>query len=99
MVLQKKEGIVIEIKAQPGARREEITSWKEGILYVKIKENPEKGEANEALCIFLAEFFDILKRDILLIQGKTSRRKKIFCKGLTVERFLETIRQKNIHCN
>lgn len=78
--------IDVEIKVIPKAHKTEIVGFEEGILKIRVKAVPEKGEANEELIAFLAKVTKCPKSSILLVGGKTGRRKKIrFLKELSEE--------------
>ena len=42
---------------------------------IRVAARPEDGEANAALCAFLAETLGVPKRDVRVVSGQTSRRK------------------------
>ncbi|MBI2520516.1 MAG: DUF167 domain-containing protein [Bdellovibrio sp.] len=71
----------IEIRAKPGAKREEIV-LKEGVLYLATRARAVEGEANEALTKILAEALEIAPTHCALIRGEKSKY-KTFCIGLT----------------
>ena len=69
--------LYLEIKAVPNAPKTEMTGFMEnGVLKIKVKAAPEKGKANKELIRFLAEIFQLNKRDVLLISGDASRLKR-----------------------
>lgn len=72
----------LDIKVRPGAARNEITGFSEGVLGVRITARPEKGKANSALIGCLSEIFGISKSRIRIIRGETSRRKTVEIEGL-----------------
>ncbi len=68
--------LYLEIKAVPNAPKTEIAGFMENdVLKIKVKAIPEKGKANKELIRFLAEIFEVKKRDVLLISGEASRLK------------------------
>jgi uncharacterized protein (TIGR00251 family) len=73
----------LEIHAQPGAKRNEIVGFKEGILYVKVTALPQKGQANRALVELMAQALGIPKSAVDIIRGQSSRSKVIAIQGLT----------------
>ena len=69
--------LYLEIKAVPNAPKTELTGFMEnGVLKIKVKAVPEKGKANKELIRFLAELFQVKKRDVLLTSGAASRLKR-----------------------
>lgn len=73
--------MILEVKVIPGARK---NLYKEEAAGVKIylTAPPVEGRANEALCDFLAEHFDVRVSAIEIIKGLKSRNKVINIKGI-----------------
>ena len=70
--------LALSIKVIPKSSRNEIVGLLEdGSLKVKITAAPEKGKANAAICAFLADEFDIPKRNVEIVRGETSSLKQI----------------------
>lgn len=74
------EGILISIKVIPKANRSEIVGFEADTLKIRLAALPEKGQANTELIRFLAHFFHIAKSHVSILQGETSRRKKVMIK-------------------
>ncbi|MCL2211706.1 MAG: DUF167 domain-containing protein [Treponema sp.] len=72
-----KDSIYIEIKAFPGASKNEITGIRDNRLCVRIAAAPEDGKANACLCDFLAKTLDCAKRDVIVIKGEKSKLKTV----------------------
>jgi uncharacterized protein (TIGR00251 family) len=85
------ESIRLAVKVTPNAGRNEITSFKEGVLQVRIAAPPEKGKANKELTDFLSEVLGVKKSSILIIKGQTSRNKVIIIEGMSGEEVLKRI--------
>jgi len=75
---QKKENAmpkeILEIKVIPNASKTELIKTETGYK-ARIACAPVDGKANEALIALLSKEFGILKRDIEIIKGLTSRNK------------------------
>ena len=84
MFQETKEGILFKIKVIPKATYHEIVGWETGELKIRLAAVPAKGEANEELIKFLAKQLAIGRSKICLVQGKTSRHKKI-CVQLSLD--------------
>ena len=87
-------GLVLAVKAQPGAKRVQIgpvvraapaLGWPEARLKIAINAPPEDGRANEALIAFLAEKLDLPRARISLVAGQTNRSKAFRITGLGAE--------------
>ena len=53
----------------------------DGVLKVKVAAVPEKGKANDELCAVLARHFNVAPRDVEVISGQTSTRKRVRVRG------------------
>ena len=69
--------MIISIKVSPGAKKNTIKRYENGILYVSVSAPPEKGRANEALVALLSEKLGLKKNEIEIVGGETGRLKKI----------------------
>jgi uncharacterized protein (TIGR00251 family) len=78
-------GVLIPVKAQPGARRNAITGTHDGSLKVVVSQAPEKAKANIAIIKILAESLDLKKSQIELHSGPTSSHKKFLLIDVTVD--------------
>jgi len=72
-----KDSIHIEIKAFPGASKNEITGIRDNRLCVRIAAPPQDGKANACLCEFLAKTLGCAKRDVVVIKGEKSKLKTV----------------------
>ena len=84
------DGVVLSVRAQPGARKTAIVGvFGEGAaaqLKIAVQAPPAEGRANEALIAFLAEMFSLPRRDVTLLSGETNRSKVFLLRGYTAER-------------
>jgi uncharacterized protein len=82
-------GITLAVRAQPGAKRTEITSiYGEGAtaqLKIAVHAPPIEGRANEALIAFVADTFSLSKSSVELISGQLARSKVFLLRGITLE--------------
>jgi uncharacterized protein (TIGR00251 family) len=69
--------LVLSIHAQPGARRTEVAGIHGSALKVRVSARAVEGAANEALLAFVAESFEVAKRQVALMSGATSREKRV----------------------
>lgn len=74
---ESKEGALLAIHAQPGAKQSAIKGMHGDALKVAVKAPPVDGAANEAIRDLLAETFAIPASRIALKAGATAR-KKVF---------------------
>jgi len=76
-------GALLAIKVVPGASREKIVGPLGDRLKVTVRKPPEKGEANRAVCILLAEALGIRVGEIEVLRGGTRPQKDVLVRGLT----------------
>lgn len=84
-------GIVVPVKAQPGARRNGITGAHDGLLKVAVTQAPEKGKANEAIVAVLADQLGLSRSQIELVSGPTSPRKRFLVTGISLDELAQRI--------
>lgn len=78
-------GVVVHVKASPGARRSGITAVRGGVLCVSTTAAPDKGKANEAIIEILAKAFGVPKQNVSIVRGATNRRKDIHVAGIAAD--------------
>jgi uncharacterized protein (TIGR00251 family) len=79
------EGVVLPIRAQPGARKAGLLGEYNGALKVAVTAPPEDGKANDAIVELLRRTFKLKRSQVELIAGAKSREKKVLLKGLSLE--------------
>jgi uncharacterized protein len=77
------EGLVLPVRAQPGARRNGVQGEQRGLLKIAVTAPPEDGRANQALVEVLRETLDLKRSQVELLSGQTSREKKFLIRGLS----------------
>ena len=77
------DGVLLPVKAQPGARTNGIQGTSAGRLKVAVTAPPEKGKANRRLLAVLAETLGVKKSQLKLVHGKTAPEKLILVEGMT----------------
>lgn len=81
MIRKTNEGIIVNLRISPNAKKNEII--KDGdIIKVKITALPIDGKANKALVEFFAKNFKIQKTSIEILKGETSKEKTILFKTM-----------------
>lgn len=77
MVGDPPEAVVIQVRVTTGARGSPRAVWHGEHLAVWLNVIPEKGRANKALQVMLAELFGVAPAAVRIIKGATSRTKLI----------------------
>ena len=65
----------IAIKIIPSAKKEELIKEGENHYKIKVRAQAVEGRANEAMIKLLAEYFDVSKSQIKIVQGEFARNK------------------------
>jgi uncharacterized protein (TIGR00251 family) len=84
--------VVLSVHVQPGARRTEVVGRHGDALKVRIAAPPIDGRANDAVLALVSEEFGLARRDVELVSGPSSRRKRIRLGDLTM---VEAAREVN----
>lgn len=85
MLKETPDGIVVNIRISPNAKKNEIINEGE-IVKVKITAQPIDGKANKALIEYLSKNFKIPKTSIKILKGETSKDKTILFKTSDTEK-------------
>jgi uncharacterized protein (TIGR00251 family) len=73
--------VILELHVQPGAARTEFAGEHGGRLKLRLAAPPVDGKANDELVAFLAEYYGVPKRNVRIVAGANSRRKRVFIEG------------------
>ena len=79
------DGVLLAVKVQPRASKNEIAGPLGAELRVKVTAPPVDAAANEALVRLLAETLDCPRNRVEMVRGHTSRHKTIKLHGLAAE--------------
>jgi uncharacterized protein (TIGR00251 family) len=77
------EGLILPVRAQPGARKCGVVGERAGALKVAVTAPPEGGRANQALVELLREVLDLKRFQVELLSGITSRDKRFLIRGVS----------------
>jgi uncharacterized protein (TIGR00251 family) len=83
--------MIIKVRVIPNSKRNEVISRVGSILRVKVEAPAVDGKANEELCDFLADFFDVKRSMIFLRKGERGREKTIEIIGRSEEELNEVL--------
>jgi len=79
------EGVILPVRAQPGASRNAIRGEQNGLLKVSVTQIAEKGKANKALAETIAKGLGLKKSQVELLSGETQGQKKFLIRGVEAE--------------
>lgn len=86
------QGIIVPVKAQPGARRNGLAGEHAGALKVQVMQAPEDGKATEAVLDLLAEVLQVKRSQVKLLSGATSRQKRFLVTGMLLVEIANRLR-------
>jgi uncharacterized protein len=76
--LAREGSLVLDLKVIPRSQTSEVSDLlPNGAIKVKVTAAPEKGKANEEVCAVLAAYFKVPKRNVEVILGHTSQKKRV----------------------
>ncbi len=75
-------GCELSVLVQPRASRTKVVGEHDGRLKIALAAPPVDGEANAALIEFLSDELNVRKSDVSLLEGDTSRRKRLAVRGV-----------------
>lgn len=90
-VTEQSDGVLLAIKVQPRASKNEIGQPLGDELRIKVTAPPVDAAANEAMIRFLAEKLDCPRRRVELIRGHTSRHKMVKLHGVIAAMVMEKL--------
>jgi uncharacterized protein (TIGR00251 family) len=82
MVADHREGLVLAVRAQPGARRNGVQGEQKRMLKIAVTAPPEDGRANQAILEVLRDTLGLKRSQVELLSGQTSREKKFLIRGV-----------------
>lgn len=82
---QRADGVVLPVRAQPGARKAELKGEQDGALKAAVTQVAEQGKANRALIALLCERLRLKKSQVKLLSGETSRRKRFLVTDIALD--------------
>lgn len=82
MIVATEGGVVIDVHAQPGARRAAITGTHGEALKIKVAAPPAAGAANRAIEEALAGALGVSRGSVEVVRGASSRLKKVKVSGI-----------------
>lgn len=85
------EGLVLPIRAQPGARKAGVLGEQAGALRVAVTAPADDGRANQALVALLREILALKRSQVELLGGHKSRNKRFLIRGLAKVELLRRI--------
>jgi len=80
------EGVILAVRAFPGAKRNEIRAGTDDSLKVSVTQIPEKGKANEAIRKQIIKSLNLRASQVELLHGETSPQKKFLLRDVSEDK-------------
>ncbi len=80
---ERDEGVIVLVRVQPRASKDEIAGVMDGALKVRLRAPALEDRANVALCEYLAGLLKTPKSAVRILSGSRGRIKRIEIRGVT----------------
>ena len=78
-----RDEVVLDVKLIPRAGATTLAGMRDGAILIRLAAAPVDGAANLALVAFLADLLGVPKRNVVIVSGEKSRRKRVKITGVT----------------
>ena len=78
-----KTGVMLSVHACPRAAQDQVQGLHGDAVKIRLRAPPTDGRANDALIAFLSQLLDVPTRDLAIVAGHSSRRKRVAVAGAT----------------
>ena len=85
MIAPSRDGVVIDIRVIPRARRAGPGGLRDGALLLRIQAPPVDDAANVEVVDILADLLGVPRRSVSILSGHHSRRKRVAVVGITAK--------------
>jgi len=79
------DGVVLRLFVQPRSSINKVCGEHAGALKINLTAPPVEGKANRAVVDFLSSLFDLPKKNIQILSGHQSRKKRVLLLKLDLE--------------
>jgi uncharacterized protein (TIGR00251 family) len=85
VIAPSRDGVVIDVRVIPRARRSGAAGVRDGALLLRIQAPPVEGAANAEVIDILADLLGVPHRAVSILSGHHSRRKRVAVAGIAVD--------------
>lgn len=78
-----KTGVMLSVHACPRAAQDAVQGLHGDAVKIRLRSPPVDGKANDALIAFLSQILDVPVRNLIIVAGHSSRRKRVAVAGVT----------------
>ncbi len=86
-------GVVLPVRAQPGAKRNGLRGVQDGMLKVTVTQVAEKGKATQAVIEVICDQLSLRRSQLTLLSGEISQQKRFLVQGVAIEELASRIEQ------
>lgn len=90
------DGVILPVRAQPGASRNAIRGWQDGALRVAVTQVAEKGKANKSLRAVIAKGLGLRKSQVELLSGEKSPQKRFLVRDIETKELCRKIADASV---
>jgi uncharacterized protein len=76
------QSVLLSIRVQPRAKRDEVVGERAGAIVIRLKAPPVDGKANAALIDFIANAANLPHSRVEIVRGATAREKVVRVAGI-----------------
>jgi uncharacterized protein (TIGR00251 family) len=76
------QSVLVSIRVQPRAKRDEVVGERAGAIVIRLKAPPVDGKANAALIEFIANAANLPRSRVEIVRGATAREKVVRVAGI-----------------
>jgi uncharacterized protein (TIGR00251 family) len=84
-LIPSKDGVDLLLHCQPGAKVSRVVGEHDGRLKLALNAPAIENRANEVLVAWLADQLSVPRRQVELVSGQTSRKKRVRLTGVSVQ--------------
>ena len=92
-IVEHAEGCVVQVRAQPGAKRNGVVGEQNGSLKVAVTAPADQGKANKALVEVLADALGVKRSQVELVAGPSQREKRFLVRGMDAEQLRSRVNE------
>ena len=79
------DGVILPVRAQPGAAKNGLRGEQQGMLKVSVTQVAERGKANKAIVEVLSKALGLRRSQIELIAGELQPHKRYLIRDLNID--------------
>lgn len=84
-------GVTLLLHCQPGAKVTRVVGEHDGRLKIALNAPAVENRANEVLVAWVAERLSVPRRQVQLVSGQTSRKKRVLVEGVAAQLVRNTL--------